>query len=73
METVILKPRNEQELAFITEFVKRTKLRAKFIEDEKTRKKREFLDGLERGVEQINQYLRGEIDLKNAKDLLDEL
>ena len=73
METVILSPRNAQELAFVTEFVKRTKLKATFVDDEKKKSKKEFLDSFDRRVEQINKHMKGEINLKSARELLNEL
>ena len=39
----------------------------------KQRKKRKILDGLERSVDEMNACLRGEITMKSARELLDEL
>jgi hypothetical protein len=55
------------------EFIKRTKLRSSINQTQKARKKQEILDGISRSVEQINQHLRGEIELKTLEEFLDEL
>ena len=73
MESITIKPRNDSEKQFVMEFIKRTKLRSSINQTQKARKKQEILDGISRSVEQINQHLRGEIELKDAKTFLDEL
>lgn len=73
METIILSPRNAQELAFVTEFVKRTKLKATFVVDEKRKKKKEFLDSFDGRVNQVNRHMRGEIELPTLDEFLNGL
>lgn len=74
METLLVKPKNIEELQFVQTFLKRMKIKSEIFEaNEKKRRKKEFLDSFESRVEQINQDLRGEIKLKNAFDLLHEL
>jgi hypothetical protein len=73
MESITIRPRNDSERQFVMEFVKRTKLRASFDQDKKTKKKQEFLDGISRSVEQINKHTKGEIELKTLEEFLDEL
>lgn len=73
MQTVLLKPRNLEELNFVSEFIKKNKMKATFIDDAKSKKKKEFLINLEKSVEEVQKHLRGEIQLKSAEDLLNEL
>jgi hypothetical protein len=73
MESITIKPRNDSEKQFVMEFIKRTKLRSSINQTQKARKKQEILDGISRSVEQINQHLRGEIELKTLEEFLDEL
>ena len=74
MESLIVKPRNLEEMQFVQSVLNRMKIKSEVMEmSEKKRRKKEFLDSFERRVEQINQDLKGEIKLKNAFDLLHEL
>jgi hypothetical protein len=71
---LIVKPRNEEELLFVQSVLNRMKIKNEVREkDVKKRKKQVFLDSLEGRVEQLNQAIRGEVKLKNAFDLLNEL
>ncbi|MEI7585973.1 hypothetical protein [Runella sp.] len=71
---LIVKPRNEEELLFVQSVLNRMKIKNELREkDVKKRRKQEFLDSLEGRVEKLNQAIRGEVELKNAFDLLDEL
>ena len=74
MESLIVKPRNLEEMQFVQSVLNRMKIKSEVMEmSEKKRRKKEFLDSFEARVEQINQDLKGEIKLKNAFDLLHEL
>lgn len=71
---LIVKPRNEEELIFVQSVLNRMKIKNEVREkDVKKRKKQVFLDSFEGRVEQLNQAIRGEVKLKNAFDLLNEL
>ena len=71
---LIVKPRNEEELQFVQSVLNRMKIKNEVREnDVKKRKKQEFLDSLEGRMEQLNKAIKGEVQLKNAFDLLDEL
>jgi hypothetical protein len=71
---LIVKQRNEEELLFVQSVLNRMKIKNELREkDVKKRRKQEFLDSLEGRVEKLNQAIRGEVELKNAFDLLDEL
>jgi len=74
METLIVKPKNMEELHFVQTMLNRMRIKSEVKEvDKKKRLKKEFLDSFEKRVEQVNQDLAGEIKLKNAFDLLNEL
>lgn len=74
METLIVKPKNMEELRFVQTMLNRMRIKSEVQEvDKKKRLKKEFLDSFEKRVEQVNQDLAGEIKLKNAFDLLNEL
>ncbi|MFN3851852.1 MAG: hypothetical protein ACK4NY_20610 [Spirosomataceae bacterium] len=71
---LIVKPRNEEELLFVQSVLNRMKIKSELRErDIKKRRKKEFLDSLESRAEQVNKAMRGEIKLRNAFDVLDEL
>ncbi|WP_255070705.1 hypothetical protein [Lacihabitans sp. LS3-19] len=73
MESITIKPRNDSEMQFVMEFIKRTKLRSSLDQSNKAIKKQEVLDGITSSVEQINQHMKGEIELKTLEEFLDEL
>ncbi|WP_019989443.1 hypothetical protein [Rudanella lutea] len=74
MQTILVQPRNQEELQLVTQLMKRMKIRASLVEETpKQRKKREILDSLERSVDEMNAYLRGEVEMKSADDFLKEL
>ncbi|WP_040006540.1 DUF2683 family protein [Fibrisoma limi] len=74
MQTIIVHPKNQEELQFVTQLMKRMKIKAAVIDEQpKQRKKQEILEGLERSVDQMNAHLRGEIKLRSADELLNEL
>lgn len=78
METIIIQPKNKKELAFVSEFLERTKIKATGKKSGKKtasggRIKEEILDSIERGYKQAQLHAAGKIKLKTAKELLDEL
>jgi hypothetical protein len=74
METLIVKPKNIEELHFVQTMLNKMRIKSEVKEQNKKKQlKKEFLDSFERRVEQVNQDLAGEIKLKNAFDLLNEL
>lgn len=71
---LIVKPKNEEELHFVQSVLNRMKIKNEVrVNDVKKHKKQEFLDSFEGRVEQLNKAIKGEVQLKNAFDLLDEL
>ena len=74
METLLVKPKNIEELQLVQSVLNRMKIKSEVFEiNEKKRRKKTFLDSFDNRVKQVNQDLRGEIKLKNAFDLLNEL
>lgn len=78
METIIIQPKNKKELAFVSEFLERTKIKATVKKSGKKtasggRIKEEILVSIERGYKQAQLHAAGKIKLKTAKELLDEL
>ena len=77
MQNVIVRPRNQEELQLVTQLMKRMNIKADIIEVEKgtskTKRKQEILGSLERSAKEANAALRGEIKLKSARELLNEL
>jgi hypothetical protein len=74
MGTITINPTNRADYQLFINLAQR--LKVSYTEDENDYKpttKKEFLEGVERSVQQIKQHLRGEIELKNAFDLLDEI
>ena len=74
MQQIIVRPRNQEELQLVTQLMKRMKIKADIAEETpKAKRKREILESIERSAREVNAALRGEIKLKSARELLDEL
>ena len=77
METIIIQPKNKKELAFINEFLQRTKIKAtvkkKKSASDSPKTKEEILDSIERGYKEAQLHAAGKIKLKTAQQLFDEL
>jgi len=58
---------------FFMELVKSLNFVKVSDESKLTRKQQEFVEGTKRSLEQVEQYLKGEIKLKSADQLFDEL
>jgi len=74
MQQIIVRPRNQEELQLVTQLMKRMKIKADIEEETpKAKRKREILESIERSAREVNAALRGEIKLKSARELLNEL
>lgn len=63
----------DSKYSFFMELVKSLNF-VKISEETKlTKKQQEFVDGTKKSLEQIDQHLKGEIKLKSADQLLNEL
>jgi Mg/Co/Ni transporter MgtE len=70
METIIVKPKNAEEAKEVLDFLKKRKIRKEIL---KERTKEEVLDSIEQGAKDVARHLKGEIELKDARQLLNEL
>ncbi len=74
MQQITFQPQTPDELKFLKQIAKMTKIKATLEkETPKQRKQREFLDSFERRAADINAHLRGDIKLQSADDFLNEL
>ena len=74
MQQITLQPHNDQEMRLIRQLAKTLNIKATVQkETPKQKKEREFLDKVERSAMQVKAHLRGEIKLKSARQVLDEL
>ncbi len=70
MKTLTIQPNNMTDYRLFIDLAKR--LKVDFLEQEIPTKKT-FLAGLEKSVEDVKKYRKGELKLKNAFDLINEL
>ena len=70
METIIIKARTKAESKTILDFLKKKNLKAS-VHKEPTKK--EILHNIEQGAREVRMYLDGKLQLREAKELLDEL
>lgn len=75
MQTVVVRPRNEEELQLVTQLLKRMKINAQVVDENthKRRAKQRVLSDLEKSVEAVNRHTKGTFSLKSADQLLNEL
>lgn len=70
METIIVKPKTQEESEQVLRVLKQMQVETEIYRD---RTKKEILDSIERGAEEVAAHLAGKTKLRNIKDLLDEL
>jgi hypothetical protein len=73
MGSITLHPDNEADYQLLIELAKRLNLPFTTEEDVKAPTQEEFLEGLERSIQEINDHRKGKIKLRSAYDLLNEL
>ena len=78
METLVVKPRNKEELAFVADLMKRMNIRTSVQKKElsanaKKKAKEDFLNSLPNRLNQVQLHMEGKIKLKDARDLINEL
>lgn len=75
MQTIVVKPRNSEELQLVTQLMKRMKIKADVVEQapSKAERKQQILNSIENNAHEVSAALRGEVQLKSARELLDEL
>ncbi len=70
METIIVKPKNAEEAKEVLGLLKKMKVKIEVYEEQT---KQEVLSSIERGARDVARHLKGEIKLKDARQLLNEL
>lgn len=74
MTAITLQPKTPEQLRLIKQLAKTQDIETSVVkETSKQLKKRELLQSLERSVDEMNAYLKGEIQMKSADDFLNEL
>lgn len=70
METIIIRSNNTAKSKIVLDFLKKEKIKAEVYKEPT---KEQILKGIERGAKEVSLYLKGKIQLKDAKQLLSEL
>jgi hypothetical protein len=70
METIIVKPKNAEEVKEVLEFLKKRKIKKEVYRE---RTKEQILKGIEQGAKEASEYLQGKRQLRSAKEFLNEL
>lgn len=76
METIIVKPRNKQELKLVSVLMSRMKIPSFIQTNEKEKKikaKEEFLNSLPERLNEVKLHMEGKIKLKSWDELSNEL
>lgn len=74
MNAIMLQPKTQDEVRLIKQLAKTLNIKALVIKENPAEKrKREFLEGIDRSAEAIKAHLRGEIKLQSADEFLNEL
>ena len=78
METLVVKPRNKEELAFVADLMKRMNIctsvqKKELSANAKKKAKEDFLNSLPNRLNQVQLHMEGKIKLKDARDLINEL
>ncbi len=74
MGTITINPTNQADYKLFINLAQR--LKVAYVEEKETYKpttKKEFLEGVERSVQEIKQHLNGEIKLQDAYEFAKEL
>jgi hypothetical protein len=70
METIIIRSDNTAKSKIILDFLKKEKIKAEVYKEST---KEQILKSIEKGAKEAALYLKGKIQLKDAKSLLSEL
>lgn len=73
MGSITLHPTNEADYQLLIELAKRLNLSFTTDDQENEVTQEVFLEGIERGIQEINGHRKGTIKLRSAYDLLNEL
>ncbi len=70
METIIAEPKTKSESKAILDFLKQIKVKANVYKEPS---KKDILKNMEQGANETSLYINGNIHLREAKELLNEL
>ncbi len=76
MDTIIVKPRNKEELELVSSYLKRKKIRSVVQKKESLKKKKakvEFLKSLEGRLKEVQLHMEGKIELKDWDEVYKSL
>lgn len=80
MEILLVKPKNKEELDFLTDFFERTNIKSELHEDAvlivpkaKKSKKEKILDSIEKGYREALLHSEGKLKLQTLDSFLNEL
>jgi len=76
METITIKPRNKRELELVSSIMQHLSIPTSLTEKNAAAKKKAkevFLNSLEDRLKEVQQHIEGKVNLKDARDLLNEL
>lgn len=70
METIVIKSTSRKKTKVLLDFLKRNQIKAEVYQEPS---KEEILSGIEKGMREVQQHLKGKVLLKEAKHLFDEV
>jgi hypothetical protein len=76
MDTIIVKPRNQEEFTLVSTLLKRMDIRSKVVSAEKERKKKakqEFLDSFPARIKEMELHMQGKIELPSWDEVIKDL
>ena len=73
MDTIIIKPRNKEELQLVSALMNRMKIPSFIKKTEKEKAKEEFLNSLPKRLNEVKLHMDGKIKLKSWDQLSKEL
>ena len=74
MQQITLQPHNGQEMCLIRQLAKTLNIKASVQkETSRQKRKREILDSIEKGLNEVQLHQEGKIKLMSASELLNEL
>jgi hypothetical protein len=76
METIVVKPKNKEELDLVFSMLKKMNIRSSIQKKEilaKKKAKEEFLNSLPKRLNEVKLHMEGKIKLKDARSLLNEI
>ncbi len=76
MDTILVKPKNKEELELVTSLLQKMNIKSSVQRLERLKQIKtikEFLDSLPKRFEQVKLHMQGKVELKDARSLLNEL